>query len=80
MKVTVIPITNGVLGRIPEEVVKGLVDFEIYEISGDYPDNSTIKIGQNTKKSPRNFRRLVVTQTDVKNRHQHWCEKLSKKC
>ena len=35
----------------------------------DYPNNSIIKIGQNTEKSPGDLRRLAVTQTLVKN-HQ----------
>ena len=34
-----------------------------------YPDDSIIKIGQNTEKSPGDLRRLVATQTPVKN-HQ----------
>ena len=33
--------------------------------SGDHPDCSIIKIDQNTKKSPGDLRRLVVTQTPV---------------
>ena len=32
-------------------------------ISGDNPNYSIIKIGQNTGKSPRDLRRLAVTQT-----------------
>ena len=34
--------------------------------SGDHPNYYTIEIGQNTKKSPGDLRRLVVTQTKVK--------------
>ena len=34
--------------------------------SRDYPNNSTVKIGQNTKKSPGDLRRFAVTQTPVK--------------
>ena len=37
--------------------------------SGDHPIYSIIKIGQNTEKSPGDLRRLVVTQTPVRN-HQ----------
>ena len=33
----------------------------------DSPDYSIGEIGQNTQKSPGNLRRLVVTQTSVKN-------------
>ena len=34
--------------------------------SGDHPKYSTIKNGQDTKKSPGELRTLVVTQTHVK--------------
>ena len=37
--------------------------------SGDYPDYSIIKIGQNTEKNPGDLRRLAATQTPVKD-HQ----------
>ena len=37
--------------------------------SRDYPDNSTIKIGQNTEMKLGDLRRLPVTQTSVKH-HQ----------
>ena len=36
--------------------------------SGDHPNYSIVEIGQNTKKSPGDLRRLVVTQTLVKDR------------
>ena len=36
---------------------------------GDHSDNCIIKIGQNTKKSPGNLRRLAVTKIQVRN-HQ----------
>ena len=34
--------------------------------SGDHPNNSIVEINQNTEKSPKDLRRLVVTQTPVK--------------
>ena len=37
--------------------------------SGDGPNDSTVMIGQNTKKSPGGLRRLAVTHTPVKD-HQ----------
>ena len=37
--------------------------------SGDYPNYGIAEISQNTKKSPGELKRLVVTQTPVKN-HQ----------
>ena len=55
MKVTVIPIVIGVFGTVIKELVKGLVDLE----SGDHPDYSIVKIGQNTEKSPEDLRTLA---------------------
>ena len=37
--------------------------------NGDYLDYNIIKFGQNTEKSPGDFRRFAVTQTQVEN-HQ----------
>ena len=37
--------------------------------NGDHPNYSIVEIGQNTKKSPGDLRRLAVTQTPVEN-HQ----------
>ena len=55
-----IPIVIGALGTVTQKLIKGLEDLE----SGVHSDNS-IKIGQNTEKSPRNLRRFAVTQTSV---------------
>ena len=33
----------------------------------DHPNYSIVEIGQNTEKSPRDLKRLVVTHTPVKN-------------
>ena len=38
-------------------------------MSGDHPNYSIIEGGQNTEKSPRDLRRLAVTQSPVKD-HQ----------
>ena len=35
----------------------------------DHPNDNFVEISQNTKKSPRNLRRQVITQTSVRN-HQ----------
>ena len=35
--------------------------------SGDHPNNSIVEMDQNTKKSPKDLRRLDVTQTPVRN-------------
>ena len=66
MKVTVIPIVISVLGIVSKGLVKGLEDLEI---SGDHPNYSIIKMGQNTEKNPEDLRRLAVTQIPVIN-HQ----------
>ena len=56
----VIPIVIGVHGAVTKGLVKGNKN-----TSGEPPNDSSVKIGQN----PRNFRRLVVTQTPGKD-HQ----------
>ena len=65
MKVTMITNVIGELGTIPKKLVKGLEDLnkEVEAIQ----DNSIIKIGQNTEESPGDLRRLVITQTPVRN-------------
>ena len=50
-------------------IQKILFDFWINFISRDYPNSSSVEIGQNTEKSPGDLRRLAVTQTSVKD-HQ----------
>ncbi len=53
-------------------VTKGLVETEEVgnkRTSGDHPNYCIIEIGQNTKKSPGDLRRLAVTPTPVKD-HQ----------
>ena len=52
MKVTVIGILGTVTGGFGNK-----------RKSGDHPNYSIIKIGQNTEKSPGDLRRLTVTQT-----------------
>ena len=47
----VIPVVIGALGTIPKGLVKGLDDLEI-RTSTDHPDESIIKISQNTEKNP----------------------------
>ena len=65
MKVTIIPIVIGAFGT----VTKGPGRFRSWRPSGDHPNNSIIENGQNTEKSPRDLRRLAVTQSPVKD-HQ----------
>ena len=66
MKVTFMPTVIGALGTPIEGLEK--VQEEIRKknrTSGDHPNDNIIEIGQNTEKSPRDLRRLVVTQTSV---------------
>ena len=64
MNMTVIPIVISALGKVTKGLVKGLES-----TSGDHPNYSVIKFGQNTEKSPGELRRVAVTQTPVEN-HQ----------
>ena len=68
MKVIVIPIVIGSLGS-HQKIGIGTGRFGNKRTSGDHPNYSIIKIGQNTEKSPEDLRRLAVTQTPVKD-HQ----------
>ena len=66
MKVMVIPIVISALRTIPKGLVKRTERLGNKRTSGDHPDYSIIKISQNTEKSPGDLRRLVVSQTPVK--------------
>ena len=50
-----------------QSVGKGAEGLENQRTSGDHPDYSIIKIGQNTEKSPEDLRKLAVTQIPVMN-------------
>ena len=63
MQVTIIPIVIGAFGT----VTKGTGGLGNWRTSGDHPNDSIIKNGQNTEKSHGDLRRLAVTQTPVKN-------------
>ena len=52
-----------------QKIGKGTGRFEDKRTSGDHPDYSIIKIGQNTEKSPGDLRKLAVSQTLVES-HQ----------
>ena len=62
MKVTVITIVIGTLSTDTKGLVLGLEDLEIR--SGDHPNYSIIKFGQNTEKSPGDLR-LAVIQWEI---------------
>ena len=66
MKVTIIPIVIGVLGTVTKGLLKGVGN---KRTNGDHPNYCIIEIGQNTEKSPRDLKRLAVTQSLVKD-HQ----------
>ena len=51
----------------PQRIDKGTGGLGYKRMSRDHPDYSIIKIGQNTEKSPRDLRILVVTQTSMEN-------------
>ena len=59
MKVIVIPTIQS----------PGIGGYGNKRMSGDHSNYSIVEIGQNTKKSPEDSRRLAVTQTPVEN-HQ----------
>ena len=57
-------IVIGALGTVTKGKVTGRLRSQ--RTSGDHPNNSIIKIGQNTEKNPEDLRRHVVIQTLVK--------------
>ena len=59
MKETVIPIIIGALGTVTKGLIQGLEDFEM-RTSGDHPNYSIIKFGQNTEKSPGDIQHRVI--------------------
>ena len=61
MKVTVIPMVNGTPGTVTKGLVQRLEDIDIR----GHLKYSIVKIGQNTKRSPGDLRRLDVRQTPV---------------
>ena len=60
MKVTIISIVIGAFGTITKGLLKSLEDLEV---GRDHPNNSITENGQNTEKSPEDWRRLAVTQS-----------------
>ena len=60
---TVIPIVIGALSTVTKGLVQELGN---KRTSGNLPNYSIIKIGQNIEKSPGNLRRLTVTQIPAK--------------
>ena len=50
-----------------ERIIKGPEGLGSWRTSGDHPNDSIIKDGQNPEKSPGDLRRFAVTQTPLKN-------------
>ena len=65
-KVIVIPTVIGALGTVTKRLVQGHGN---KRTSGNHPDYRMFYIIKNTEKSPRDLRKLVVTQTPVKDHH-----------
>ena len=57
-----------------ESIGTGTGGFGNKRTGGDHPNYSIDEIGQNTKKSLGDLRRLAVTQTHVENHQLSWCE------
>ena len=60
---------NWCVWNCNKRITKGTGGLGNWQKGGDHPNDSIIKNGQNTEKSPEDLRRLAVTQTSVKN-HQ----------
>ena len=60
---------NWYVWNSDKRITKGTGGLGGWRTSGDYQNYYIIENGQNTEKSPRDLRRLAVTQTPVKD-HQ----------
>ena len=69
MKMTIIPIVIDAFGTVTKGLLKGLGDMEGGGRVETIQTTALFENGQNTEKSPRDLRRLTVTQTPVKD-HQ----------
>ena len=69
MKVTVLPVVIGALWTVPQKLGKAAERVGNQGTIRDHPNNSIVKIGQNTEKSHEDPRVLTVNQTLEKN-HQ----------
>ena len=69
VKVTIIPIIIGALGTATKGLVQEHEDLEITGREENVQNYGIVEIGQNTEKSPGDFRKLAVPQTPVKD-HQ----------
>ena len=60
---------NWCTWKNPLRIGKGIGRFGNKSTNGDHLGYSITKIGQNTEESPRDLKRIVITQTLVRN---HW--------
>ena len=74
MKLTLIPIVTGALGRIPKGLVMGLEEFEIRDGIETIQTTVFVEISQNTEKSPGDLGRFA-SYSDSSERL--WREKLA---
>ena len=66
MKVTIILIVIDAFGTVHQRINKRTGELGNKWTTGDHPNYYIIENGQNTEKSPRDLRRLAVTQTPLK--------------
>ena len=66
---TIISIVIGAFGTVTKGLLKGPEGLGSWKTSGNHPNYYIIENGQNTEKSAGDLRRLVFTQTPVKD-HQ----------
>ena len=64
-----IPVVIGALSTVTKRFNNGTRGFGNKRTSGENP-NDSIKIAQNTEKSPRDLRRFAVSQTPVEDHLQ----------
>ena len=64
--VIVIPIIIGGLGTLPKRYAQGTGRLKNQWTSRNYLDNSIIRFGQNTEKSPKDLRRFTLSHYPVK--------------
>ena len=69
MKVTIVPIVIGAFSTVTEGLLNGLEDLKVGGRVETIQTTELLKTAQNTEKSSGDLRRLVVSQTPVKN-HQ----------
>ena len=69
MNVTIIAIVIGAFGTVTKELLKGLGDLKIGGRVETIKTPALLRTTKNTEKSPGDLRRLLVTQTPIKD-HQ----------